>query len=110
MSATVTSNSTDQTDPIIAPASMLPLGRPVGSIPISDAAPSRVRPFGLRYAVVPAETISVDLAALRYDTDRQISVSATGTPIYDKHSTGQTSTQTSDGHQSMDSDTDYTED
>lgn len=37
-------------------------------------------------------------------------VDTTGAPMLGKHSTGATSTRTSDGHKSMDSDTDYTED
>lgn len=107
---TTTTHLLDQADPIVTPTALFPLGRPAGDTRTSGAAPSRGRPFGLRYAVVPAETIPVDLATLRYDTDRQISVTTTGEPSYDKHSTGQTKTQTSDGHKSMDSDTDQTED
>lgn len=74
----------------------------------SLAPPTGVR--SLRFATVPARPIPVNLTTVRYDPDRQLSVDPTGTPVLGKHSTGATSTRTSDGHKSMDSDTDHTED
>jgi len=98
-------------DPLYPAAGFLPLGRPLGAVVGDDAAPTSAdrRPFGLRFATVPTP-IPVDLTAVRYDPERQMSVDGAGTPVYGKHSTGQTSTRTSDGHKSMDSDTDHTED
>lgn len=97
-------------DPLVSVAAAWPLGRPFGQIPDSDGTPTVGRPFGLRYAVAPTIPIVVDLTGLRYDIDKQVCVDAVGVPVYDKHSTGPTSTQTSDGHQGMDPDTDHTED
>jgi putative ATP-grasp target RiPP len=110
MSAPLLTTETEQPDPLGNSAAALPLGRPFGHVDIAIDAPSTTRPFGLRYAVVPADPIAVDLSALRYDTGQQICVDQTDTPVYGKHSTGPTSTRTSDGHKSMDSDTDHTED
>ena len=52
----------------------------------------------------------MEMSGLRYDRRRQITVDDLGVPVFGRHSTGQTSTRTSDGHKSMDSDTDHTED
>jgi putative ATP-grasp target RiPP len=52
-----------------------------------------VRPFGLGFATATVEPVIVDLSALRYDTDRQLSVDDAGTPVFAKHSTGKTLTQ-----------------
>ncbi|HEX5496918.1 MAG TPA: putative ATP-grasp-modified RiPP [Mycobacteriales bacterium] len=99
-------------DVLFRAADQFPLGQRPGVVAASDSQPSdpAARPFGLRFAGSPASAIPVDLSALRYDEERQISVDETGAPAFDKHSTGKTNTRTSDGHQSMDSDTDYTED
>ncbi|OJF13460.1 putative ATP-grasp target RiPP [Couchioplanes caeruleus] len=99
-------------DPLYPAAGFLPLGRPLGAVDGDDMAPTSAdrRPFGLRFAVVPAHPIPVDLTTVRYDPDRQMAVDTTGAPVLGKHSTGATSTRTSDGHKSMDSDTDHTED
>lgn len=99
-------------DPLYPSAGLLPLGSQLGAVDRDDAAPTSAdrRPFGLRFAVVPAHPIPVDLTTVRYDPNRQMMVDTTGAPMLGKHSTGATSTRTSDGHKSMDSDTDYTED
>lgn len=99
-------------DPLFRVADQVPLGSPIGLIQPVNATPSRseVRPFGLRFATATAATVTVDMAGLRYDPRRQLSVDEAGVPVFGKHSTGQTNTRTSDGHKSMDSDTDHTED
>lgn len=74
------------------------------------ASESDTRPFGLRFATSAVTPSLVNLSGLRYDRRRQITVDDLGAPVFGKHSTGETSTQTSDGHKSMDSDTDHTED
>jgi putative ATP-grasp target RiPP len=94
-------------DPLFRSGDQFPLGRPFGVIEPVAAVPSRpgVRPFGLRFATTGA-AVSVDVSELGYDSVRQLGViEAAG-----KHSTGKTNTRTSDGHKSMDSDTDHTED
>ncbi len=107
---TVTPSAADE--PLFRLADQLPLGRPLGLVHPTEDTPSRddTRPFGLRLACRPTAQVTVDLSELRYDPQRQISVDGTGTPAYGKHSTGKTNTRTSDGHKSMDSDTDHTED
>ncbi|MGI9002879.1 MAG: putative ATP-grasp-modified RiPP [Pseudonocardia sp.] len=99
-------------DPLFRTADQIPLGRRLGLIESTDAVPSspEVRPFGLCFATTMSPAVMVDLAGLRYDPHRQIGVDDTGAPVFGKHSTGKTNTRTSDGHQSMDSDTDHTED
>lgn len=99
-------------DPLFRLADQVPLGRPLGLVDAIESTPSRpaVRPFGLRFTRRPKVQETIDLSALRYDPHRQLSIDGTGTPVYGKHSTGTTNTRTSDGHQSMDSDTDHTED
>lgn len=100
-------------DPLYPTPGYLPLGRPLDAVGSDDdVQPSSTdrRPFALRFATVPARPIPENLTTVRYDPDRQLSVDPTGTPVLGKHSTGATSTRTSDGHRSMDSDTDHTED
>ncbi|MGH3795113.1 MAG: putative ATP-grasp-modified RiPP [Pseudonocardiaceae bacterium] len=99
-------------DPLFRVADQIPLGRPLGLVVATDEIPSHptVRPFGLRFATSSAAPIPVDLTGSHYNRRRQITVDDVGAPVFDKHSTGPTSTQTSDGHKSMDSDTDHTED
>lgn len=99
-------------EPLFRVVDHIPLGRPLGLVGPTDVSPSRedVRPFGLRFACRPKAEVTVDLSGLRYDPHRQISIDDAGAPAYGKHSTGKTSTRTSDGHKSMDSDTDHTED
>lgn len=99
-------------EPLFRLADQVPLGRPLGLVDPTVATLSRedTRPFGLRLACRPTAQVTVDLSGLRYDPQRQISVDGIGTPAYGKHSTGKTNTRTSDGHKSMDSDTDHTED
>jgi putative ATP-grasp target RiPP len=94
-------------DPLVD-AALLPLGPRF----VDDREPetSAVRPFGLRYAVVPAHPVFVDLSRVRYDELRQLCVDDDGIAILDRHTDGRTSTQTSDGHKSLDSDTDHRED
>lgn len=110
MSAQLLLPTPEQPDPMFGQPTVVPLGTPVDRFEVSDGVPSRSRPFGLRFAVTPAHTVPVDVTSLGYDPYRQIGVDATGEPVYGKHSTGRTSTQTSDGHQGMDPDSDYTED
>jgi putative ATP-grasp target RiPP len=99
-------------DPLFRAADLMPLGRSLGLIDPDDATPSNsgTRPFGLGFASHTVATVTVDLSGLRYDADRQMSVDESGIAVFGKHSTGQTNTRTSDGHKSMDSDTDHTED
>jgi putative ATP-grasp target RiPP len=101
---------TEQADPLFTMSTLLPLGQPFVHDTSSNHAPSALRPFGLRYVVVPSHPIDVDLSSVRYDTERQMCVDQAGTPMYAKHTDGKTNTQTSDGHKSMDADTDHTED
>ena len=78
----------------------------------ADSSPSSMcRPFGMRHLVEPTPIVA-DLSAVRYDPDSQTAVvNSDGAWVsFAKHSTGQTSTKTSDGKGSMDSDTDQTED
>ncbi|MGH3940128.1 MAG: putative ATP-grasp-modified RiPP [Pseudonocardiaceae bacterium] len=93
-------------DPLFRTGDQFPMGRPFGLIEPVSAAPSRpeLRPFGLSFATAAA--VPVDVSGLRYDPARQLGVIEAG----GKHSTGPTNTRTSDGHKSMDSDTDHTED
>lgn len=93
-------------DPLFRVVDQIPLGRAFGLIQPVSAAPSRpgVRPFGLGFATTTRAT--VDVSRVRYDPCRQFGVIVAG----GKHSTGPTNTRTSDGHKSMDSDTDHTED
>lgn len=100
----------DESDPLFDPAAVLPLGQPFLLDASPDSTPSTNRPFGLRFVVVPPHPIDVDLSQVRYDTDRQMCVDPSGTPVFGRHTDGQTSTQTSDGYKSMDSDTDHRED
>lgn len=94
-------------DPLFRAGDQFPLGRQFGLIEPVAAAPSHleVRPFGLRFATTGAAA-SVDASGLLYDPARQLGATEAG----GKHSTGKTNTKTSDGHKSMDSDTDHTED
>lgn len=89
-------------------ADQIPLGRAFGLIQPGNSVPSQpeVRPFGLGFATATAAAATVDVSGVRYDPVRQLGVIVAG----GKHSTGTTNTQTSDGHKSMDSDSDYTED
>jgi putative ATP-grasp target RiPP len=101
------------TDDSFYPAgAQMPLGRPLGfaSKDIMSPTDDHHRPFALRFARVAAQPVPIDLTTMRYDVERQICVDSTSAPSYGKHSTGQTSTRTSDGHKSLDSDTDHTED
>lgn len=100
-------------DPIFDPASVIPLGVPFQSESPAWSGSTAHRPFGLRYATAPPHpVVVVDLSAVRYDPGRQVCVDPAGAPVFGRHTDGQTSTQTqtSDGHKSMDSDTDHRED
>ncbi len=99
-------------DPLFRMADQIPLGPHLGLVTATDEMPSEpnARPFGLYFATSAVAPIPVELSGLRYDQRRQITVDDIGAPVFGKHSTGQTSTRTSDGHKSMDSDTDHTED
>jgi putative ATP-grasp target RiPP len=92
---------------LYAVADHFPLGRPFGRVAGCSEARSESRPFGLRFAVDPPAT-PVDLTGFEYDPVRQIGVLREGeaaVPLL-RHTTGTTSTKTSDGHQGMDSDSD----
>jgi putative ATP-grasp target RiPP len=94
---------------LYAAADHFPLGRAFGRVersPETASGPDS-RPFGLRHAVEPPAT-PVDLATFEYDPIRQIGLlraGGTALPLL-RHTTGTTSTKTSDGHQGMDSDSD----
>jgi putative ATP-grasp target RiPP len=53
-------------------------------------------PFGLKYAVAPAETVDVDLPSISYDPDRQIAVVSDGDATVPamKHTSTNTKTTT----------------
>jgi putative ATP-grasp target RiPP len=104
--------TTQGLEPLFRAADLTPLGRSLGMVDPEDSSPSipDMRPFGLGFATATVAPVVVDLCELHYDTDRQLSVDDSGIPVFAKHSTGKTSTKTSDGHKSMDSDTDHTED
>jgi putative ATP-grasp target RiPP len=74
-----------------------------------DDGPGTVRPFGLRYAVTPAETAEVDLSSLTYDEDEQISFVGDGGVMVPamRHTSTQTKTHTGD-RSNGDDDTDTT--
>ncbi|MGQ0776766.1 MAG: putative ATP-grasp-modified RiPP [Pseudonocardiales bacterium] len=99
-------------DPLFRMADQVPLGRYLGIVAVTDEMLSGLdmRPFGLRFATSAVASIPVEPCRLRYDQRRQITVDDLGAPVFGRHSTGKTSTRTSDGHKSMDSDTDHTED
>jgi putative ATP-grasp target RiPP len=84
-----------------------PLGRAFDDVQTDT--PGGVLPFGLKYAVKPAEMVEVDVSALAYDADRQISVVSAGEIMIPamKHTSTRTSTQTGDSR-GGDSDTDST--
>lgn len=101
-------------DPIYPLAWQFPLGRPFGEVSPSDDPPSgtHVRPFGLLFVQDRVADVSINRSDIGYDVDRQIAVVHDGngvTPLC-RHTDGTTNTQTSDGHQGMDSDTDHRED
>lgn len=87
------------------------LGTAFHRVDADSSPPSMCRPFGMRHLVDPTP-IEADVSAVRYDPVSQTAmVNAGGAWVPSaKHSTGQTSTKTSDGKGSMDSDTDQTED
>ena len=74
-------------DPLFRAADQVPLGRNLGLVTPTDAIPSRpgVRPFGLGFATAAAPTVTVDLSALCYDVQLQLSVDAAGSPAFAKH-------------------------
>ncbi|MGH3813672.1 MAG: putative ATP-grasp-modified RiPP [Pseudonocardiaceae bacterium] len=104
--------TTDGLEPLFRAADLMPLSRSLGMVEPEDDVPGGPggRPFGLGFATATVAPVIVDLSGLHYDTDRQLSVDDAGIAVFGKHSTGQTTTRTSDGHKSMDSDTDHTED
>jgi putative ATP-grasp target RiPP len=73
-----------------------PLGRAFDDV--QEDAPSGVQPFGLKYAVKPAETVEVDVSTLAYDADRQISAVSVGGIMIPamKHTSTRTTTHTGD--------------
>ncbi|MEU6699546.1 putative ATP-grasp-modified RiPP [Pseudonocardia sp. NPDC046786] len=101
---------TNAVDPLFDADTLIPLGAAFLRAEPCAAAPSVIRPFGMRYAVVPRHVEAVQLSSLRYDTDRQVCIDSAGTPAFGRHTDGPTSTRTSDGHGGMDSDTDHRED
>jgi putative ATP-grasp target RiPP len=102
-----TTNDASLASGLCAVADHFPLGRPFGRVDGSSEVRSENRPFGLRFAVDPPAT-PVDLTGFEYDPVRQIGVLRDGdaaVPLL-RHTTGTTSTKTSDGHKGMDSDSD----
>lgn len=93
-------------EPLFRAADLMPLGRSLGMVEPEDDSPGgpSVRPFGLAFATASVAPVIVDMSALHYDVDRQLSVGDAGIAVFGKHSTGKTTTRTSDGHKSMDSD------
>ncbi|MGH3924293.1 MAG: putative ATP-grasp-modified RiPP [Pseudonocardiaceae bacterium] len=89
----------------------VPLGRRHDLVTPTAAVSSspELRPFGLRFATAETSAVVIDVTGVRYDAERQVSVDVTGTPAC-RHTDGKTSTKTSDGHKSMDSDEDARED
>ncbi|MGH3870792.1 MAG: putative ATP-grasp-modified RiPP [Pseudonocardiaceae bacterium] len=102
----------DEPEPLFRVADLMPLGRSLDVVESEDDAPggTGVRPFGLGFATASVAPVIVNLSGLHYDPDRQLSIDHAGIAVFGKHSTGKTATRTSDGHKSMDSDTDHTED
>lgn len=103
----------EESSPVLYGAEdVLPLGAPFGYVAGSEEPPSRdFRPFGLRHAVEPTPS-PVDLDGFEYDTGRQVGMIRHGETLVPllRHTTGTTSTRTSDGHKQMDSDSDQRED
>lgn len=92
-----------------------PLGTVLGRTDAVPEPPTACRPFGLRWAVPPRTTASIDASRIDYDEDRQIGLirdRRSGDVVaLARHTDGQTGTVTnSDGHQGRDSDTDHRED
>lgn len=101
-------------DPIYPAAAEFPLGRPFGVVTPDAGTPSgpATRPFGLRYASTSTSAATADTATLGYDEQRQIGIAHDGNawvPLM-RHTTGATTTATSDSHRGPDSDADHTED
>lgn len=107
----MTSLRHEPTDVLFRASDQVPLGRRYDLVTPTDAVPSppEVRPFGLRFATDRTATVVVDLAGIRYDPVRQVSVDAAGVPL-SRHTDGPTSTKTSDGYKGMDADSDVRED
>jgi putative ATP-grasp target RiPP len=62
----------------------------------SEVVPTAARPFGMRLAVEPAVTATVDVGSLRWDDDKQIMMLADGadlSPAF-KHTSTETGTST----------------
>lgn len=86
---------------------LFPLGRAFSEVEESPV--GSIKPFGLRYAVQPAETVEVDLSTLSYDEEQQIAVvSGDGVVVPAmKHTSTKTKTHTGD-NRGGDSDEDST--
>lgn len=98
-------------DPMFPASAHFGLGAAFDRVDAVPDAPSPLRPFGLRAArEVPG--IEVDFGAVRYDPLTQTAViDQAGVVVpFAKHTTGTTSTRTSDGKGSMDSDSDQRQD
>lgn len=98
-------------DPVFPASAHFGLGAAFDRVQINTARASLHRPFGLRHAVEPVP-VDLDYSAARYDPVRQVAViTVDGVAVpFAKHTTGPTSTRTSDGHKGMDSDSDQRED
>jgi putative ATP-grasp target RiPP len=105
--------NTPTPDPdVLFPASaQFGLGTAFDRVEADSSHPSMTRPFGMRHVVDPTP-IEADLSGVQFDPASQTAVINADCAMvpFAKHSTGQTSTKTSDGKGSMDSDTDQTED
>ena len=67
--------------PILGVGDHLPLGKatPGGLTAFAEEKGVTVRPFGLRFAIPIAAQSKADLSMVRYDTERQISLTQQGT-------------------------------
>jgi putative ATP-grasp target RiPP len=93
------------------PRHLLPLD--AGPTPAEPAqhADGAVVPFGMKYALIPAPTVEVDLPSISYDADRQIAIVAEGDATVPamRHTSTQTKTTTaSQDRKGNDSDSDST--
>lgn len=91
------------------PRYQFPLAEPFTKTDAAGERPGVIRPFGLKYAVVPAGEAHVDLPSLSYDSHRQIAVALVSgkTVPAMKHTSTHTKTSTGNGS-GPDSDTDAT--
>jgi putative ATP-grasp target RiPP len=93
------------------PRHLLPLDAGLTPAEPPHQADGAVVPFGMKYALIPAATVEVDLPSISYDPDRQIAVVSDGDATVPamKHTSTKTKTSTaSSDRKGNDSDTDST--